>query len=69
MFDDYDGDHTGKPMPKAGPKIRHRACGDVIQSMHRHDFKWCKCKGLAVDGGGAYLRMVGDIKNYDVVEA
>lgn len=26
-------------------------CGDVIASNHRHDFVWCSCKGLAVDGG------------------
>ena len=31
-------------------------CGDIITSEHRHDFKWCSCKSLAVDGGSAYIK-------------
>lgn len=31
-------------------------CGDVITSSHRHDFIWCSCKSLAVDGGSAYSK-------------
>lgn len=31
-------------------------CGDEIESVHRHDFKWCSCGALAVDGGLAYTR-------------
>ena len=34
-------------------------CGDVIQSKHRHDFRWCKCKAIAVDGGDDYARFLG----------
>lgn len=52
----------------AGPKIKHLKCGDVIQSMHRHDFKWCKCGELAVDGGADYLKMCGDFENVVVIE-
>lgn len=26
-------------------------CGEIIESTHRHDFKWCPCHRLAVDGG------------------
>lgn len=40
--------------------IRNRAkcllCGEIIESTYTHDFKWCSCKNLAVDGGHAYLR-------------
>ena len=40
--------------------IRNRAkcliCGDIIESVYRHDFKWCSCGNLAVDGGHDYLR-------------
>lgn len=36
-------------------------CGDRPYSAHRHDFKWCKCKSVAVDGGMSYLRRVGGI--------
>lgn len=36
-------------------------CNDIIESTHRHDFKWCKCGAIAVDGGTAYLKRAGDI--------
>lgn len=36
--------------------IRCKNCGDVIVSEHRHDFKYCSCKMVAVDGGNSYLR-------------
>ena len=44
-------------LPDAGPKIKCLKCNDIIQSMYRHDFKWCSCKNIAVDGGGDYLKM------------
>jgi hypothetical protein len=31
-------------------------CGDIIESTHTHDFKWCSCKTIAVDGGHSYLK-------------
>ena len=31
-------------------------CGDLIASRHRHDFKFCKCGNVAVDGGKEYTR-------------
>ena len=37
-------------------KAQCKACGDIIESVHRHDFKWCKCGEIAVDGGKAYLK-------------
>ena len=37
-------------------KIRCNHCGDIIESEYRHDFKWCSCKTVAVDGGKAYIR-------------
>ena len=39
-------------------------CGDVVYSAHVHDFRSCKCGAIAVDGGQAYLRRVGDIANF-----
>ncbi len=38
-------------------------CGDTIFSAHRHDFKYCKCGAVAVDGGMEYVRRVGDFVN------
>lgn len=37
-------------------KIRCKKCGDIIESKTPHDFKYCKCKSVAVDGGKEYLR-------------
>jgi hypothetical protein len=34
-------------------------CNDIIESKHRHDFVWCKCGAVAVDGGLEYARRVG----------
>jgi hypothetical protein len=36
--------------------IRCVRCGDVIESTYTHDFKWCSCGMVAVDGGHEYLR-------------
>ena len=30
-------------------KIKCKKCGDVIESMSVHDFKFCKCGSVAVD--------------------
>lgn len=37
-------------------KIKCKNCGDIIESFHRLDFKWCACGQCAVDGGHAYLK-------------
>lgn len=33
-------------------------CGDEIESVDRHDFKYCSCGQVAVDGGKEYTRRV-----------
>lgn len=35
-------------------------CGDVIQSVSRHDFVECECGSIFVDGGNEYMRAGGD---------
>lgn len=37
-------------------KARCTLCGDIIESMHRHDFVKCSCGNAFVDGGKDYLR-------------
>lgn len=32
------------------------ACGDVIESTYRHDFRSCTCGNLYVDGGLDYVK-------------
>lgn len=37
-------------------KVKCNLCGDIIESTHRHDFKYCSCRSVAVDGGKDYLK-------------
>lgn len=41
-------------------------CKDIIESKYVHDFKWCVCRNIAVDGGLEYLRRVGNLE--DIIE-
>ena len=36
--------------------IRCNTCGETIESTYRHDFKYCSCGQVFVDGGLDYLR-------------
>ena len=47
-------------------KIQCKKCKDIIESEHVHDFKWCKCRSIAVDGGLEYLRRIGNFE--DIIE-
>ena len=46
-------------------KIKCKKCGDIIESAHRHDFKFCKCGAVAVDGGHDYLRRCGNLDEFE----
>ena len=37
-------------------KVKCNKCGDIIESAYTHDFKWCSCRNVAVDGGYSYLK-------------
>ena len=43
-----------KKIVKNAARCTH--CGDIIESKHTHDFKWCSCQSVAVDGGKSYLK-------------
>lgn len=45
-------------------KIQCKNCKDIIESIDVHDFKWCSCGAVAVDGGLEYLRRVGNEEDY-----
>jgi hypothetical protein len=44
-------------------KAQCGVCKDIIESKHRHDFVYCKCGAIFVDGGKDYLRRGGDLNN------
>lgn len=46
-------------------RIRCNKCGDIIESEYTHDFKFCKCNSVAVDGGKSYLRRCGNREDYE----
>lgn len=37
-------------------KIMCNHCQGVIESFHRHDFKFCSCGRVSVDGGLDYVK-------------
>jgi hypothetical protein len=41
-------------------KAKCLKCGDIIESTYRHDFRYCSCRTIFVDGGHSYLRRGGD---------
>ena len=46
------------------PKAKCALCKDVIESISVHDFKYCSCKEIFVDGGSEYFRAGAvDFKN------
>lgn len=47
-------------------KIKCLKCGDEIESKYRHDFKYCKCGAVAIDGGNDYQRICGEFKDFEV---
>jgi hypothetical protein len=40
-------------------KVKCLKCNDIIESMHRHDFVWCSCGNIFIDGGNDYMRFGG----------
>lgn len=37
-------------------RIQCLHCDDIIESKHVHEFVWCKCQTVAVDGGLDYAK-------------
>ena len=49
-------------------KIKCNKCGDIIESTHRHDFKFCQCGAVTVDGGKDYLKRSYENSSDDYTE-
>jgi len=45
-----------KRLPPKKSGIRCPACGDLIFSLYRHDYRTCACGRTFVDGGDDYMR-------------
>lgn len=53
-------------------QARCKRCGEMVESVHVHNFVPCKCfkdsdgrQGIAVDGGHNYLRRIGNLEDYE----
>lgn len=44
--------------------IRCLKCGDEIVSAHRHDFRFCRCGAVGVDGGQTWVRRLGEFHHW-----
>lgn len=60
-----------EPKKKSVPivlsnKIQCNKCGDIIESFSGHDFKYCSCESVAVDGGKNPwgMRRIGNPEDY-----
>ena len=55
-------------------KIRCKRCNDVIESTHRHDFKFCKCgvvcrdRGRPAVSGACAVRIMKKLYDIDMEE-
>ena len=46
--------------------IQCKKCLDTIESKHRHDFKYCSCKSVGIDGGiSAGNRILGHLEDIE----
>ena len=43
--------------------IKCNKCKDIIYSRYKHDFRWCSCESVAIDGGFDYLKATGNIQD------
>lgn len=46
-------------------RIKCKYCGDIIESISVHDFKFCSCGKVAIDGGKHYLKRTGNTNDWD----
>lgn len=42
-----------------------RKCGEEVESKTLHDFAWCKCGSIALDGGKSYLKRSGNPEDFE----
>ena len=48
---------TQMPQKTTGPRVFCTSCGDIIQSTYCHDFRWCSCRSISIDGGASDTKM------------
>lgn len=46
-------------------RIKCKHCGDIIESINVHDFKFCFCGKVTIDGGKCYLKRTGNPNDWE----
>lgn len=46
-------------------RIKCKYCDDIIESISVHDFKFCSCGKVAIDGGKHYLKRTSNPNDWD----
>lgn len=65
LFENTNKLICGENMRIVENKIKCKKCGDILESKSVHDFKFCKCGAVAVDGGHDYLRRCGNRDDWE----
>lgn len=47
--------------------IKCRKCLDTVFSRTHHDFRWCSCQSVAIDGGFSYMKITGNPEDIEEV--
>lgn len=47
-----------REMVERRNRCRCLTCNEIVESLHRHDYRQCSCGNVAVDGGTDYERVV-----------
>jgi len=49
--------------------VQCNVCGDIIWSRAQHDFHYCSCGSVAIDGGmTGYVRILGNNEDYEMYD-
>jgi len=57
--------HNGIRYIQTKHKIQCKRCLEIISSKSNHDFKYCSCRSVGIDGGiGGCNRIIGKREDY-----
>lgn len=48
--------------------LKCKLCEEVIYSRYSGEFRWCKCKSIAIDQTEHYSRVMGNIEDIEEIE-
>ena len=59
-------EYDGLRYTQTSHAIKCRKCLETIESKHRHDFKYCSCRAVGIDGGiAAGNRILGNLSDIE----